>query len=139
MLRNRATDDRIVEAHGDLRPEHIFLGPPLAVIDCLEFSRDLRMLDPIDELSFLAMECERRNAPEVGERVMAIYQEATSDRPPAALMDFYKALRAALRAKLAIAHLRENVANPQHWRRQALSYLETAERYAARLLEGAAL
>jgi aminoglycoside phosphotransferase family enzyme len=139
MLKERAIADRIVEAHGDLRPEHVFLGPPVAVIDCLEFNRDLRMLDPVDELSFLAMECERRNAPQVGERLLAIYQEATGDRPPAALMDFYKALRALLRARLAIAHLRDNVVNPEHWRQQALSYIETGQLHAARLLQRAAL
>ncbi|WP_267874734.1 hypothetical protein [Telluria antibiotica] len=30
---------RIVEGHGDLRPEHICLAPQVCVIDCLEFAR----------------------------------------------------------------------------------------------------
>ena len=49
----------IVEAHGDLRPEHIYLGNPPAIIDCLEFNWNLRLLDPVDALGFLAPEYER--------------------------------------------------------------------------------
>ncbi|MDJ0389609.1 hypothetical protein QMO56_15945 [Roseomonas sp. E05] len=48
---------RVVEGHGDLRPEHVFLGEPPAVIDCIEFDRGFRLLDPFEELAFLALEC----------------------------------------------------------------------------------
>lgn len=44
-LASRAVDGRVRECHGDLRPEHICLAP-LCVIDSLEFSRELRILDP---------------------------------------------------------------------------------------------
>jgi uncharacterized protein len=59
LLVQRLGNRRIVEGHGDLRPEHICLGPAPRIIDCLEFRYDLRCLDPVDELAFLAMECER--------------------------------------------------------------------------------
>jgi uncharacterized protein len=39
--------------HGDLRPEHVCLSEPPVFIDCLEFNRDLRLLDCVDELSYL--------------------------------------------------------------------------------------
>lgn len=55
----RVVVGRIVEGHGDLRPEHIYLGEPSAIIDCLEFSAELRWLDAADEVGFLALECER--------------------------------------------------------------------------------
>jgi len=48
----RVSTQRIVEAHGDLRPEHICLIDPPVIIDCLEFNRALRLLDPADELPF---------------------------------------------------------------------------------------
>ena len=32
---------RIVDGHGDLRPEHICLGDPVRIIDCLEFNAPL--------------------------------------------------------------------------------------------------
>src|SRR5262249_44691745 len=51
LLLQRLEDRRIVEGHGDLRPEHIRLGSAPR-IDCLEFRPDLRYLDPVDEPCF---------------------------------------------------------------------------------------
>jgi len=62
LLRRRVGEGRVIEAHGDLRPEHVWLGEPPAVIDCLEFRREFRLLDPADELAYLALECERLGA-----------------------------------------------------------------------------
>ena len=55
----RAAGGCVVEAHGDLRAEHIVLLDPPAVIDCLEFDRSLRVLDRAEELEFLEIECAR--------------------------------------------------------------------------------
>ncbi len=54
LLLRRTELGQVVEGHGDLRPEHVILGPSPLVIDCLEFRTDLRCLDPVDELAFLA-------------------------------------------------------------------------------------
>lgn len=127
LLEERATGRRIVEAHGDLRPEHVFLGPRPQIIDCLEFARELRLLDPVDELSFLALECARLGAPGLGRLVFEAYAQATSDEPPEALVRFYKAYRAALRAKIAVWHLREaDVREPDKWPALARTYLDLA-------------
>ena len=67
LFDERVVAGRIVEAHGDLRPEHICLEESPQIIDCLEFSRELRLLDPADELGFLALECERLGAPELAD------------------------------------------------------------------------
>ncbi|MDP4150486.1 MAG: hypothetical protein Q8943_13830, partial [Bacteroidota bacterium] len=58
LFEDRAIKGHIRELHGDLRPEHICIGPHPAIIDCLEFSRMLRIQDTADELAFLFMECE---------------------------------------------------------------------------------
>ena len=63
LLAERVRRRHIVEGHGDLRPEHIFLGDPIRIIDCLEFNARLRMVDPLDEIAFLCVECERLGAP----------------------------------------------------------------------------
>lgn len=128
----RIRQGRIVEAHGDLRPEHIFLGARPQIIDCLEFRHDFRILDAADELAFLAMECERLGAPAAGDAIFAAYRRGTSDAPPPALMCFYKSHRALMRAKIAIWHLRdEDVREPEKWRERARAYLALASRYAA--------
>ena len=122
---------RIIEAHGDLRPEHIFLLPEPVIIDCLEFNRAFRLLDPAEELSFFAMECELIGAPDIGATAFDVYQHITGDRPLPALIAFYKAFRALLRAKIAICHLKDaHVRLPVKWPRQAISYLRLAARYS---------
>jgi aminoglycoside phosphotransferase family enzyme len=129
----RVMQGRIVEGHGDLRPEHVCLGPEPLFIDCLEFNRDWRLLDPADELAYLAMECEYAGAPWIGEIVFETYREATGDHPPAALVRFYKAYRAAVRAKLSAWHLKDHPdpADQGKWIGRARRYLELADRYAA--------
>jgi aminoglycoside phosphotransferase family enzyme len=122
---------RIVEAHGDLRPEHICLGPSPQIIDCLEFKRDFRIMDPADELSFLALECELLGAPWVGPLVFDAYGQATGDGPPPGLIHFYKSYRACLRAKLAVQHLRDaEIREPDKWPALGARYLALAGKYA---------
>lgn len=127
----RVAEGRVVEGHGDLRPEHVCLDPGPVVIDCLEFDRELRLLDPVDELAFLALECERLGDRALGERLLGLYGELSGDHPAPQLADFYRSHRACVRAKLAVGHLREPaLANPQKWLFRAQTYLQLAERYA---------
>jgi aminoglycoside phosphotransferase family enzyme len=131
LLDIRASTGRIVEGHGDLRPEHVCLGPPPVIIDCVEFNRDFRILDPADELAYLGMECERLGAEGIGTTVLARYGALTGDHPPEVLIHFYKSVRAVLRAKLAAWHLDDRtVPYPSQWFNRARAYLALAERYS---------
>ena len=126
----RVTQGRILEGHGDLRPEHVCLLPEPVMIDCLEFKRDFRIIDPLDELGYLALECERLGMPEVGPWLLSGYGEASGDRWPAPLLRFYQSFRASLRAVLAIWHLRDDGRHPpQTWIRTTHEYLDLAERH----------
>ena len=130
----RVTDGRIVEGHGDLRPEHVWLAPDPQIIDCLEFDLRYRTLDPADELAFLSVECEFLGAPSVGGTIAERCFKATRNRPPQNLLNFYKCYRATLRSKLSIWHLRDpNVRESERWPRQARRYLDIALVYARRL------
>ncbi len=129
----RVKEQRIVECHGDLRPEHVCLGPDPLFIDCLEFNREWRLLDPADELAYLAMECEHSGAGWIGEVAFETYREVAGDDPPAALVRFYKAYRAMVRAKLSAWHLKDHPdpADQGKWMARAQRYLELADRHAA--------
>lgn len=127
----RVREGRIVEGHGDLRPEHVCMLDEPVVIDCLEFNRAFRVLDRVDELGYLALECERLGAPEVGRWLLDAYSASSGDAPPAALIDFYQSCRASLRAKLALWHLRDDGRHPPgRWVATARAYLELAQRHA---------
>ena len=125
-LAERVRGGRIVEGHGDLRPEHIFLTPAPQIIDCLEFNRDFRILDPADELAFLAMECNRLGVPTVGPTLFDVYRETTGDDPPEELVRFYTRFRAGLWARLAILHLDRPGGQDRrsHWIDKTRRYLD---------------
>ncbi len=125
---------RIVEAHGDLRPEHICLTDPPVFIDCLEFNRRFRVLDTADELAFLAMECEHAGAPFIGPILFETYRRCSGDDSPRLLVCFYKAYRAQMRAKLSIRHLGSgDYGDNDKWIRRTRSYLRLAARFAGEL------
>lgn len=130
-LRERARAGRIVEAHGDLKPEHICLTDPPCVIDALEFSKDLRTLDPAEELSYLWIECERLNGTQAAAYVLEGYCRASRDPVSERLLNFYRARRAMVRAKIIAWHLLDTaVMAAAPWRELAQTYLTTAESYA---------
>lgn len=129
LLVQRAGENRIIEGHGDLRPEHVFLTDPPVIIDCLEFNRAFRILDPVDELTYLGLECDRLGAAWIGQRILENYIAATGDRPPGELITFYRLFRSCLRAKIAVWHIEDHaIDDHEKWRRRALEYLQVAER-----------
>ncbi|QDT00258.1 bifunctional aminoglycoside phosphotransferase/ATP-binding protein [Adhaeretor mobilis] len=134
LLLNRARDGRIVEGHGDLRAEHIFLETPPAVIDGLEFSEELRKNDVLDELCFLAMDCTRLGNSEIGAKLLDAYAKLSGDASPPELQDFYKSYRASVRAKVALLGVSQaNGQARKHRLREFHQVLQWADHYAARI------
>jgi aminoglycoside phosphotransferase family enzyme len=133
-IRERVHGRHIVDGHGDLRPEHIFLGDPVLIIDCLEFNKRLRAVDPFDEIANLCVECERLDGGWVSDRIARRAIHALRDHLSARLFVFYRCHRATLRARLSIAHLLEpNPRTPEKWPQRARDYLAIAATDARRL------
>ncbi len=131
----RAAERKIVEAHGDLRPQHVCFhnGKPL-VIDCLEFNRDLRILDQADETAYLAMECAWMGCSEAGGQFLQHFERYSGDPIPPPLLSFYMAYRATLRVRLLLTRLPELAPDQWPlWRQRAYRYLDLAKRYARAL------
>jgi len=125
---------RVVEAHGDLRPEHVYLTPEPVVIDCLEFNREFRLLDAAEDLAFLALECERLGDAGLGRHILESYATTSGDSPDAELLSFYKSRRASVRAKTAAWHLSDpGLPEPRKWLARACAYIELADNYVAAL------
>jgi aminoglycoside phosphotransferase family enzyme len=126
-LDRRAGRGCIVEAHGDLRPEHILLSDPPAVIDCLEFDRNLRILDRAEELCFLELECARLGHAPAGRWLLEDCLRRLSDDAPRMLLDFYRGHRSATRAKLYAWRAGEpDGRTPEQWRARAAQYMAIA-------------
>lgn len=134
VFERRIEAGRVVDGHGDLRPEHICVRPEPAIIDCLEFSKELRVVDPADELAFLALECERFGDARVGQWFLETYRSVTRDEPPASLLHFYRVYRAFRRATIAVWHLDDpSVTDKARFAARARHYLELVEPVTADL------
>jgi uncharacterized protein len=128
LLEERVRRSRIVDGHGDLRPEHICFVDPIAIFDGLEFNAELRQVDPFDELAFLGVECALLGQPTFGAALAAKVGALLADPAPARLIALYGASRAVLRARLALAHLLDPVPRlPEKWEPLASRYLALAE------------
>ncbi|HEX7081790.1 MAG TPA: hypothetical protein VF329_12325 [Gammaproteobacteria bacterium] len=127
-LARRIAAERVVDAHGDLRPEHVFLTDDPQIIDCLEFSIELRWLDTAEEIAFLDLELERLGHAELGARLTALYREVSGDDAPRELAMFYRSQRAVVRALLSAWHLPgRGGADADRWAARARWYLGAAE------------
>lgn len=100
LFADRIADRRIVDGHGDLLTGDIFCMPEgPAILDCLEFDDGLRHVDCCDDAAFLAMDLEFLGRRDLADYFIAEYQRRSGDTPPTALVDFYIAYRAGVRAK----------------------------------------
>ena len=106
MMRNRRifeqreTDGFIVDGHGDLRCEHIFLGEKIKIIDCIEFNERFRIGDTASDLSFLLMDLAALGHPELSGQLLSRYVNYSGDTTLSALVPFYACYRAFVRGKV---------------------------------------
>jgi uncharacterized protein len=134
LLERRASGGRLVDGHGDLKPEHICLDDGVVIFDCLEFSAELRLVDPIDELAYLWVECALLGAQDFGSALFERVIRRLEPETPQRLFHLHSALRSVLRARLALAHLLDPVPRtPEKWKPLAGRYLALADQVLDRL------
>ncbi len=129
LIRARIDDGWIRECHGDLRPQHVYLGPPLRLIDRLEYDERLRLRDPFEEIVDFGIECERMGAPWILPMLVDGVSACLGVRPDPRLIGFYGGMRASLRARFAIEHLEGARGSPEHWKARAIASLDLARKY----------
>jgi aminoglycoside phosphotransferase family enzyme/predicted kinase len=97
----RRTEGRVRECHGDLHLGNIALidDEPVA-FDGIEFSPALHWIDVMDEIAFPVMDLLHRGRPDYAWRLLNAYLEATGDYGGMAVLRFYLAYRATVRAKV---------------------------------------
>ncbi len=106
-LEQRGREGSVREGHGDLRSEHVVLSPTPAVIDCVEFSRDLRCVDVASDLAFLVMDLIHLQRSDLARALVAGYRSAGGDAGDDRLIAFFAMGRAVVRAKVAYLRARQ--------------------------------
>ncbi len=109
-LEARIAQGRIRDCHGDLQAQHVCCIEPIQIFDCIEFNERFRFGDTAAEIAFLAMDLERLGAPALAIEFINAYTEETGDYGVVPLLDFYRAYRAFVRAKVLAFQLSDRPA-----------------------------
>jgi aminoglycoside phosphotransferase family enzyme/predicted kinase len=101
------------DTHGDLHLDHVYVFPDrpppedLVIIDCIEFAERFRYADPVADMAFLVMDLIGHGRRDLAQEFAAAYFRAANDDDGAALLPFYVAYRALVRAKVEGIELEE--------------------------------
>ncbi|WP_426143116.1 AAA family ATPase [Pseudomonas sp. DWP3-1-2] len=134
LLERRKAEGFIRECHGDIHLGNITLiDNKVVIFDCVEFNEPFRMTDVYADIGFLAMDLEDRGLKSLSRRLISQYLEITGDYQGLELLNFYKAYRALVRAKVALFSLPADADPVQRGTtlRQYRNYANLAESYSA--------
>lgn len=96
----------IRECHGDIHLDNVTLvDGQVTLFDCIEFNEAFRWTDVISDVAFMAMDLEDRGLVDLSQRFVTGWLEHTGDYAGLALLNYYKAYRALVRAKVALLRL----------------------------------
>ncbi|MEX0701205.1 MAG: AAA family ATPase [Planctomycetales bacterium] len=102
LFEARIAAGRVREGHGDLKPEHCYVSDGnVAIVDGVGFSKRLRCVDTLDEISFLAVDLAVLGREDLAEHLRDEYRRRTGDDAPPELAAFFESYRLAVRAKVA--------------------------------------
>jgi aminoglycoside phosphotransferase family enzyme/predicted kinase len=134
MLIARKQDGYIRECHGDIHLGNATLiDGQVVIFDCIEFNEPFRFTDVYADIAFLAMDLEDRGLKSLSRRFISQYLEYTGDYHGLQLLNFYKAYRALVRAKVALFGLGADATGVQRASvlRTYRNYANLAESYSA--------
>jgi hypothetical protein len=133
LFEERARRGRVRDGHGDLHLDSICVTAPIRIFDCIEFNERFRYQDVAEEVAFLAMDLEFHGYPQFAKGFVDAYVADSGDGELLELLDFYKAYRAYVRAKVSSFQTddpRTGDAERAKLRATATHYFELAGRYA---------
>lgn len=101
LFRQRREEGRVVDGHGDLHLEHIYITPDeVMVYDCIEFNDRFRYGDLAADLAFLAMDLDFRGCWREQRYFVSRMTGKLGDRDLERIITFYKCYRAYVKGKV---------------------------------------
>jgi aminoglycoside phosphotransferase family enzyme/predicted kinase len=152
LIEARAARGVPCDTHGDLHLDHVYHFPgdgefgEWVIVDCIEFADRFRYADPVADMAFLYMDLLGHARRDLARSFADAYCRASDDVEGQALLPFYSAYRALVRAKVegveaderdvqAEERNRARVRARAHWL-LALGELEAPARRPALVLVG---
>jgi len=122
----------IRDCHGDLHLGNIILHNHKPVLfDRIEFNLDLRWIDVMADIAFLAMDLYDQQQPALAHRLINTYFAYTGDYEGLGLLPYYMSYRAMVRAKVVLFHSTQSGLDDiiqQNLRQQYRKFVALAER-----------
>jgi len=132
MLISRQYNGFIRPCHGDLHLKNITLiNNKPCIFDCIEFSDEFRIIDTMNDVAFLVMDCDAHGRADLGIRFLSRYLEHTGDYAGLSLLNLYLFYRATVRGKvstLLALEFTDGNERQQHFE-EARKYFELAAGY----------
>jgi hypothetical protein len=134
LLNRRRAGGHIVDAHGDLRLEHVHLTPErVCIYDCIEFNERFRHIDVANDIAFLAMDLDVHGRPDLATHLVYHMVRGLRDPELPRLVNFYKSYRAYVRGKVeGMRSLKDEV--PSDERAASQERARTAYQWALRYM-----
>jgi uncharacterized protein len=136
LLQARVAGGYVRDGHGDLRCEHVYLGDPIKVIDCIEFNDRFRYGDVANDLAFLLMDLTALGHPQLAQALLERSRALSGDSALPRLIPFYACYRAYVRGKVtAFKLLDRNLSDAQRATasERAAGYFRLALDFAAQM------
>lgn len=103
LMQIRKDQGFVRDCHGDLHLGNIaYINKHVVFFDCIEFSSELRFIDVINEVSFVAMDLKERGYAALSWRFLNHYLQKTGDYSSLSLYRYYYVYRALVRAKVVM-------------------------------------
>lgn len=133
LIAERAAAGRVCDGHGDLHAGNICLAERgIVAYDCVEFAAAFRCADVASDLAFLCMDLDLRGFRGFSAMLAREYAARSDDADLLEVLEFYKAYRALVRAK--VGAIRASQASPGDLqveaRSEAQRYVHLAAAYA---------
>ncbi|WP_296069967.1 bifunctional aminoglycoside phosphotransferase/ATP-binding protein [uncultured Agrobacterium sp.] len=129
QLRERADNGKIKRCHGDLHLRNIclFQGEPTS-FDCIEFNDSIATIDVLYDLAFLLMDLWHEGHDHHANLVMNRYFDESDNDDGFAILPFFLAVRAAVRAHVIATQAASTMGDTAALRAKARAYFVLAER-----------
>jgi aminoglycoside phosphotransferase family enzyme/gluconate kinase len=135
VMNERQSRGFIRECHGDLHLGNMALiEGNITLFDCIEFNPELRWIDTISEVAFVAMDLQARGYSGFAWQFINRYLQASGDYAGIALLRYYFVYRALVRAKVAALGVMQESSDTSHGTqkyREAIGYLDLAHRWSS--------
>jgi aminoglycoside phosphotransferase family enzyme len=102
------------DCHGDLHAKNIFIYKEPLIFDCIEFKKEFRQIDVLNEIAFLCMDLETAGYKDLSKTFLNAYIKQTGfefTEKEKHLFTYFKASRACIRAKVAAINMIQHPEN----------------------------